>query len=87
MQHGSGASHRTDTAFLCQTVLFSTSVSKLATSRQRRAKAAVEAATRELEGAQSGDGRDSSGRSLKERLEDAKQAQVRSLTYKHVSIK
>jgi hypothetical protein len=41
-----------------------------------RAKAAVEAATAEVEGARQGNGRDGSGRSLKQRLEDAKQAQV-----------
>jgi hypothetical protein len=36
----------------------------------------VEAAAAEVEGARLGDGRDGSGRSLKQRLEDAKQAQV-----------
>jgi predicted nuclease with TOPRIM domain len=36
----------------------------------------VEAAAAEVEGARLGDGRDGSGRSLKQRLEDARQAQV-----------
>lgn len=36
----------------------------------------MEAATRELAGAQSGDGRDGSNRSLEERLADAQQQQV-----------
>lgn len=43
------------------------------------AAAAVEAAERELAGAQAGDGRDESNKSLQERLGDAKNAQVRSL--------
>jgi hypothetical protein len=38
----------------------------------RRAKAAVEAATRELAGAEAGDGRDDSNRSLAQRLAEAK---------------
>ena len=42
----------------------------------RRARAAVEAAAAEVEGARLGDGRDGSGRSLRQRLEDTKQAQV-----------
>ena len=41
------------------------------------AGAAVEAAERELAGAQAGDGRDESNRSLQERLADAQNAQAR----------
>lgn len=40
------------------------------------AAGAVEAAERELAGAQAGDGRDESNRSLQERLQDATNAQV-----------
>ena len=43
------------------------------------AGAAVEAAERELAGAQAGDGRDESNRSLQERLADAQNAQARLL--------
>ncbi len=43
----------------------------------RRAKARVEAAARELAGAEAGDGRDETNRSLAERLADAQQAQAR----------
>ena len=41
-----------------------------------RASAAVEAAQRELAGAEAGDGRDESNRSMQERLADAQNAQV-----------
>lgn len=40
------------------------------------ASAAVEAAARELAGAEAGDGRDESNRSLQERLADAQRTQV-----------
>lgn len=40
------------------------------------ASAAVEAAARELAGAEAGDGRDESNRSLQERLADTQRAQV-----------
>ena len=40
------------------------------------ASAAVEAAARELAGAEAGDGRDESNRSLQERLADAQRSQV-----------
>lgn len=43
----------------------------------RRAKTRVEAAARELAGAEAGDGRDETNRSLAERLADAQQAQAR----------
>lgn len=43
------------------------------------ASAAVEAAARELAGAEAGDGRDESNRSLQERLADAQRAQVWNL--------
>ncbi len=42
------------------------------------ASAAVEAAARELAGAEAGDGRDESNRSLQERLADTQRAQVRA---------
>lgn len=42
----------------------------------QEAAGAVEAAERELAGAQAGDGRDETNRSLQERLSDAKNAQV-----------
>lgn len=42
----------------------------------QQAAVAVEAAERELAGAQAGDGRDESNRSLQERLADAQNAQV-----------
>ena len=42
----------------------------------QEAAGAVEAAERELAGAQAGDGRDESNKSLQERLSDAKNAQV-----------
>ena len=42
----------------------------------QQAGVAVEAAERELAGAQAGDGRDESNRSLQERLADAQNAQV-----------
>ena len=44
----------------------------------RRATAAVEAAQREVAGAEAGDGRDESNRTLQERLADAQNAQVRA---------
>jgi structural maintenance of chromosome 2 len=43
----------------------------------RRALADVEAAQNELAGAEAGDGRDASNRSMQERLADAQNAQVR----------
>ncbi len=43
-----------------------------------RATAAVEAAQREVAGAEAGDGRDESNRTLQERLADAQNAQVRA---------
>lgn len=52
------------------------SARKEAHARHEQAKEAVEAATRELAGAQSGDGRDGSNRSLEERLADAQQQQT-----------
>ena len=45
-----------------------------------KAHAAVEAAQRELAGAEAGDGRDESNRSMQERLSDAQNAQVCLLT-------
>ena len=47
-----------------------------AQAASQQATAAVEAAERELAGAQAGDGRDESNRSLQERLADAQNAQV-----------
>ena len=47
-----------------------------AQAASQQAAAAVEAAERELAGAQAGDGRDESNRSLQERLADAHNAQV-----------
>jgi structural maintenance of chromosome 2 len=45
-----------------------------------KCNAGVEAATRELAGAEAGDGRDESNRSMQERLADAQTAQARSLS-------
>ena len=47
-----------------------------ATAGLQAAQAAMEAAQRELAGAEAGDGRDESNRSLQERLADAQTAQV-----------
>lgn len=47
-----------------------------AQAASQQATAGVEAAERELAGAQAGDGRDESNRSLQERLADAQNAQV-----------
>ena len=51
-----------------------------AASDVEKAHAAVEAAQRELAGAEAGDGRDESNRSMQERLSDAQNAQVCSVT-------
>ena len=45
----------------------------------KQLRPAVEAAVRELAGAEAGDGRDESNRSLQERLADAQRAQVSAL--------
>lgn len=45
-------------------------------SRARSAELAVQAAQNELAGAEAGDGRDASNRSMQERLADAQNAQV-----------
>lgn len=47
-----------------------------AAAEVEKSSAAVEAATRELAGAEAGDGRDESNRSMQERLADAQTAQV-----------
>ena len=66
-----------DEAGLAAQLTAATEAEAAAQAACEAAAAAVEGAQRELAGAEAGDGRDESNRSLQERLADAQNAQVR----------
>ena len=65
---------------LAARVLAASAERDAAAANVEKAHAAVEAAQRGLAGAEAGDGRDESNRSMQERLSDAQNAQVCLLT-------
>ena len=67
---------RSKRGLMLEQVLKATEGRDRAQSSLDAASAAVEAAARELAGAEAGDGRDESNRSLQERLADAQRSQV-----------
>ena len=68
---------RVSTSLILPQVQRATEGRDTAQNNLNAASAAAEAASRELAGAEAGDGRDESNRSLQERLADAQRAQVR----------